>query len=158
MPRLPFRCPYFQLVWLSAIWAIENMKIPNRVLIIGILFCIAGATAIYAVISDLMRSHINVNFAVLMLPVGIGLLKGKARSQWWAGFWFILGYIGCAAAVILSFTSGANARAILFGRVVNGSAALPYFLAIVFFVVLVLAGLHVLLFTPKAKVYFQRER
>ena len=81
---------------------------PNFGAQLRILFCLAGMLAIWEVISDLVHSHLNLNFAVFLLPVGIGLLRGKPRSQWWARFWFILGYILCALLVVMVLVSPGN--------------------------------------------------
>jgi hypothetical protein len=63
------------------------MKRPTRITAIGTLFIIGGCVAAWEVIYDLFHSHVNLNFAVLMIPVGIGLLKGRASSRGWAKFW-----------------------------------------------------------------------
>jgi len=66
---------------------------PRSITIIGVLYIIGGVLSIWDVISDLFRSHININFAVCLLFVGIGLLKLKDSSRGWAIFWIVLGYI-----------------------------------------------------------------
>lgn len=48
---------------------------------------VGGCLAAWEVIYDLFHSHVNLNFTVLMFPVGIGLLKGRASSRGWAKFW-----------------------------------------------------------------------
>jgi uncharacterized membrane protein HdeD (DUF308 family) len=63
------------------------MKRPTRITIIGALFMIGGCLAAWEVINDLFHSHVNLNFGVLMIPVGIGLLKGRASSRGWTKFW-----------------------------------------------------------------------
>jgi len=63
------------------------MRRPTRITIIAALFIIAGCLAAWEVIYDLFHDHLNLNFAVLMIPVGIGLLKGRASSRGWAKFW-----------------------------------------------------------------------
>lgn len=64
-------------------------KMPKRVLIIGLLFCLSGILAIWDVLSGICQNRLSLNFAVLLLPVGIGLLRGRQRSQWWARFCII---------------------------------------------------------------------
>ena len=44
---------------------------PIRILIIGLLSCLAGVLAIWEVIADLMQDHLNLNFAVFLLPVAV---------------------------------------------------------------------------------------
>jgi hypothetical protein len=48
---------------------------------------IGGCLAAWEVIYGLFHSHVNLNFGVLMIPVGIGLLNGRASSRGWAKFW-----------------------------------------------------------------------
>jgi len=129
---------------------------PKRIIIIGILFCLGGFLAIWEVLSDLFRSHINLNFAVFMLPVGIGLLRGKPRSQWWARFWIILGYILCALLVMIVILSPGNAHASWLGREIRGSGAIPYVLLVSALLAVALIAMHKLLYSEKAKVYFNR--
>ena len=63
------------------------MKRPTRITVIGILFLLGGGLAAWEIVYDLFHDHVNLNFAVLMIPVGIGLLKGRASSRGWAKFW-----------------------------------------------------------------------
>jgi hypothetical protein len=58
---------------------------PKRVLIIGLQFCLGGLSAIWDMLFGLFHSRIGFNFGELLLPVGIGLLRGKPTSKWWAG-------------------------------------------------------------------------
>lgn len=66
---------------------------PRSITIIGVLYIVGGLLAIGDVISDLFRDHININFAVCLLFVGIGLLKLKESSRRWAIFWIVVGYM-----------------------------------------------------------------
>ena len=127
---------------------------PRRIIIIGILFCLGGALAICEVLSDLFQSHINLNFAVLLLPVGIGLLRGKPRSQWWARFWIILGYIVCTLLAVVVIAFPRNAHASWFGREIRGSEAVPYALLVSALFAGFLIVLHKLLYSEKAMAYF----
>jgi len=127
---------------------------PKRIFIIGILFCLGGVLAIWEVVSDLFRSHINLNFAVLLLPVGIGILKGKKSSQWWGRFWIILGYIGCGLLVGSSLVWPENVTANGFGREIKGSEAVPYVLAGTVIIAATFIVLHKLLYSETAINYF----
>ncbi len=128
---------------------------PKRIIVIGLLFCLAGVLAIWDVVSDLSRSRINLNFAVLLLPVGIGLLRGKASSQWWARFWIILGYIACGLGAILSFIMPGAARAVLFNQVVEGPRAVPYVVGGLASFALLFYVIHQLLYSKKASDFFE---
>ncbi len=74
------------------------MKRPIGLTIIGALFILVGASALFELVQDLMHRRISLNFAVLMIPVGIGLLKGRASSRSWAKFW-----IGLFLLVVTTF-------------------------------------------------------
>jgi len=129
---------------------------PKRVFIIGLLFCLGGILAIWEVLSGLFQSCLNLNFAVLLLPVGIGLLRGKQGSQWWARFWIILGYILCGALIILVMLSPGSARATWFGTELQGSGAAPYVIGMALFFAVLLFVLHKLLYSEKANRFFRR--
>ena len=129
---------------------------PKRIIIIGILFCLAGFSAIWEVLSDLMRSHINLNLAVFLVPVGIGLLRGKPRSQWWARLWIILGYTLCALLVVVVIMSPENAHASWFGSEIRGSRAIPFVLLLATLLAVALIAMHKLLYSEKSKIYFNK--
>ncbi len=130
---------------------------PKRILIIGLLFCLGGICAIWDVLSDLFQSRLNLNFGVLLLPVGIGLLSGKQSSQWWARFWIILGYIGCGLLVILVILSPESAHATRFDTKLQGSQAVPYVIGGALFFAVLLFILHRLLYSEKANRFFRRD-
>jgi hypothetical protein len=129
---------------------------PKRVLIIGLLFCLGGILAIWTVVSDLARSHINLNFAVLLLPVGIGLLRGRASSQWWARFWIILGYIFSGLLVTLAIAFPESIHTTWFKEEIRGSAAVPYVIGLSVLACVPLVILHRLLYSEKAIAFFRR--
>lgn len=72
------------------------MNRPISISIIAVIFIVAGTLSGIEIIYDLYHGSLNLNFAVLMLPVGIGLLKGKAASRTWAKVWIglIIGIVG----------------------------------------------------------------
>ena len=59
--------------------------------IVAVVFLVFGGLATYEVMVDLSRNHVNLNFAVLMLPCGIGLLRrselARKCSRPFAIFW-----------------------------------------------------------------------
>lgn len=129
---------------------------PKRILIIGLLFCLGGVLAIWEVASDLFRSHINVNFAVLLLPVGIGILKGKKSSQWWGRFWIILGYIGCVLLVMASLLFSSNVSADFFGKEIKGVQAVPFAIVGAMLFTALFMTMHRLLYSEVSQAYFTR--
>jgi uncharacterized integral membrane protein len=129
---------------------------PKRILIIGILYCLFGISAIWDVISSLLDSRINLNFGVLLLLVGIGLFKGKPSSRSWAIFWIFLGYLACLIITVLALIYPQRATVNWFGDVIKGHEAFPYALAITAAMVAGLIVIHKLLNTEKALAYFDR--
>jgi len=63
------------------------MKRPISITVIGAIFIIAGCLAVCGIVYDLFHDHLNFNLAVLMVPVGFGLLRGRSSSRGWAKFW-----------------------------------------------------------------------
>lgn len=127
-----------------------SATMPKRVLIIGLLFVVVGVLAILSIIEAAMYSRINLNFGVFLLPVGIGLLRGRASSQWWAHFWIILGYIALFALVCLALAYPRNAKVSWFDTHIRGSRAIPYVLGLSAFFAICLGICHRLLYSPKA--------
>ena len=129
---------------------------PKRILVIGILFCLGGVLAIWDIITDLFQSSISLNFAVFLLPVGMGLLKGKPSSQKWARFWVILGYIFCVfmTSFVIVFPESASVR--LAEHEIRGPEALPYALSLIALLAISLVVIHKLLYSEKALAYFNR--
>ncbi|MEA3212539.1 MAG: hypothetical protein QOE70_5596 [Chthoniobacter sp.] len=136
--------------------AYHPMPMPNRVLIIGILFCLGGLLAIWEVIFSALGGRLNLNFAVCLLPVGIGLLRGRRRSLWWARFWMILGYLLCAFLIIISIAAPNAAHASVFGRETSGPGAVPYVILAALLLAATLALLHRLLCSEKARDYLDQ--
>lgn len=126
---------------------------PKRILIIGLLGCLCGALAIWDIVSGLMRSHLNLNFSVFLLPVGIGLMRGKASSLWWAKFWVYLGYLICGLAFVAVALDPRGAKAEWMGREIMGVQATFSVIAVIVMVLLLLTGVLVVLRSAKATAY-----
>ena len=126
---------------------------PKRVLIIGLIFVLGGASAIWNILESAMNSRLTINAGVFLLPIGIGLLRGRASSQWWARFWIILGYIAIIVLVCLVFAYPQNAKVTWFDVQIHGHSAIPYFLGLAALFVTCLVLCHRLLYSPKACQY-----
>jgi len=129
---------------------------PKRILIIGILFCLAGVFAAWDIISGLTRSHLNLNFAVFSLPVGIGLLRGREKSRRWARFWIILGYIACGLLIVLSALNPGNAQATFFDKSLSGPPALLVIYPMAVAAAGILYIINRLLFSVRSNEHFGR--
>jgi hypothetical protein len=129
---------------------------PKRIIAIGLLFVICGLLAIWDVIAGLAHSKFNLNFAVLMLPVGIGLLRGKKSSQWWARFWIILGYCAMGLLILLAIAEPQSVYATWFGTQVRGPSAIPYVICVATVFTGVLIVLHRLLYSQRSNAYFNQ--
>ena len=128
---------------------------PGRILFLGLLFIAGGVAAIADILYALKERRISINVGVFMLPVGIGLLRGKLSSQWWARFWMILGYLLCAAAVILSVAFPRFLTLTWHDTVVlRGREVIPYMTAAAVIVALLIRLLHRLLDSEIACLYF----
>lgn len=128
---------------------------PNRILVIGLIYCLCGMLAIWSIIEGFFNNSLNFNFSACMLLVGIGLLKGRRSSLKWARIWVGLGYLLSAIVVVVLFLKPYSAYVNLFSLQLKGADAIPY--AIVF-ILLFIAGLAVvdkLLRSPKARAYCQ---
>ena len=77
------------------------MKRSKSITIIGALYIIAGCLAACQMLYGLFHDHLYLNFTVLMLPVGLGLLKGRASSRGWAKAWIRLFSLLCGIWLIL---------------------------------------------------------
>lgn len=132
---------------------------PARVLIIGAIFCLAGVLAIWSVIvAALVESRLNINLAAFMLPVGIGLFKGRPSSRAWAGFWIVLGYLGCLLMAGLTVAAPQSVSGSWFERELHGAEAASYALLAAATMLVVLIAVHKLLYSEKASAYFSRDR
>ena len=125
-------------------------------MIIGLLFVAFGLLAIWDIIYRLTHNEIYLNFAVFMLPVGIGLLRRKRSSQWWARFWIILGYCFNGLLVLFAISMPQYVHATLFGYQIYGRSAVPYVIGVAFVFAAELIVVHRLLYSEKANQFFNR--
>ena len=129
---------------------------PKRIIAIGLIFVVCGLLAIWGFFAGLAQNRISLNFAVLMLPVGIGLLRGKRSSQWWARFWIVLGFCVVGLLVLLAIVMPHNVHATWFGNKIRGPSAVPYVMLVAIGFSVVLVVMHRLLCSEKSNAYFNR--
>jgi hypothetical protein len=104
------------------------MKRPISITIIGIFFVIGGLMAGIDIIRGLFNDHLNLNFGVLWVPVGFGLMKGRSSSRGWAKWW--IGLFSLVIGGLLAFYPffGDSYTVSWFGQPVIGTE--KHFLAI----------------------------
>lgn len=74
---------------------------PRSLTILAWIFIVCGASAVWKMVDDLLSDSLSINLAFLMIPVGFGLLKGRASSVKWAKIW-----VGLFAALVVVLTGG----------------------------------------------------
>lgn len=106
------------------------MKRPVGITIIGILFVISGLWTGFEIVRDLFNDRLNLNFGVLMAPVGFGLMRGQSSSRGWARFW--IGSFSLVLGGLLVFYPfyGDSYKISCFGHPVTGT--LRHFFAVGF--------------------------
>jgi cellulose synthase/poly-beta-1,6-N-acetylglucosamine synthase-like glycosyltransferase len=127
---------------------------PKRILIIGLVFCLGGIHATWEMLSALMDSRIFLDVGALMLPVGIGLLRGRARSRWWARVWILIGYAICAIALVIALFNPQSVSISWPAPGTRGIPALPYAFACLFLAFLTLHIMQRLLDSRKSREWF----
>ena len=81
--------------------------IPKPLKVVAYLFIIGGIFAVIEVIMALLNSRISINFGILGIFIGQGLLRLNPHSLSWAMFFVWLGLIFTPiAAVLFLFTPG----------------------------------------------------
>lgn len=131
---------------------------PKRLAIIGTLFILAGISALWSIISGLLDNHVNINFAVLLLPVGIGLLRGKHHSRISAIVITYIGYLLCLILTLTFLTSQDNITFTYPGHTITGPDALPPTLAAILVAFTLLLIQHLTLKSPKVIAYCEGKR
>lgn len=81
---------------------VQSLPRPRGLTLVGWLFILSGISAAVGMVVGFSLNHvIGLNLAVLMLPVGLGLLRGRSSSIWWAKFWLGFGMVVCAVALVM---------------------------------------------------------
>jgi len=137
---------------------------PKRILIIGILFCLVGLISIWGIISNLIQSGsvlselvIDINtIQALALPIGIGLLMRRQWSQWWARLAIVVGYVFCLMSVFVAVISPEKVYFTWFNQSITGDWKIRFFLASMLLIISMLVCINRLLYSEKAKNYFNQ--
>ena len=76
---------------------------PSSLTIVAWLFIISGGFSAYDIISGLWQQRVSLNFGVLFIFIGGGLLKLRPAAHSWALAMVVLAWFILAVAVICSF-------------------------------------------------------
>jgi hypothetical protein len=131
---------------------------PTRVLVIGLLFCTAGVLALGSMIWGFSKGRLDLNPMALMLLVGIGVLRGRTNSQWWATLWLIFGYGLCGVLVVAELAWPGQTDIQGFGYHFKGGYPIPGLFACCLIPAVGLITLHVLLSSRKSQEWFRQIR
>lgn len=89
---------------------------PLSLKIVAWLFIIGGCFAVIEVITGLLRGHININFGVLGIFIGIGLLKLKNGWRVCALIFLLFTLILMPIIVVIMLSMSGNAQFNVFGQ------------------------------------------
>ncbi|RYD39850.1 MAG: hypothetical protein EOP85_15245 [Verrucomicrobiaceae bacterium] len=131
---------------------------PRRVLLVGALFCLVGGAVICQILWDLFHHRLSFDLTVLMLPVGVGLLRGRTSSKWWATLWCIYGYGMSLIFVMLDLLEPGRVTLKVFGHEVEGGYPRPLFLTLAILMAAGFMTMHYLLASRKSAEYFREQR
>lgn len=127
---------------------------PLRVYFLGGLFLLLGFAAVLTTVRQFQEGTVNINLAILLIPIGVGLLLGWRSCLAWAKFVIGCGWALLAVASILAVLKPEAAVARWGGQVYRGSEALPSVLGITLALATGLYGLWWLLQSPPTQRYF----
>ncbi len=84
------------------------MNRPLSITLIGTTLIFLGLYVGLGMIMDAIQRHrYFLNLAVLMIPIGIGLLRGRPNSAFWARA--SIAFVGlCSAGIVLRFLAGTH--------------------------------------------------
>lgn len=130
---------------------------PKRLLAIALFFCLGGLLTAWAIGSAfaIKQSQNYSLIPLLLLPIGIGLMRGNPGSRLWAQFWCIL--FGGFTLLSLALALMAGHQQLTFALhdfYRRGADALPYHIASHLLLALLFTGMLLTLRSQKTKNYF----
>lgn len=83
------------------------MRLPPALRIVAGLFIVSGTFAIVRTVPDLLANHVHVDSDLFDVLIGIGLLRLRAASLWWAKFSLGLRLLSLSVmTVVVTFGGG----------------------------------------------------
>ena len=98
----------------------DRGKLPASLVVVAVLFIIGGVSSVIEVLLSLMNGHININFGVLGLFIGPGLLRLRRGWRTCALVFIWLGLIFAPIVALLVLTTNGQANFNVFGQRVGG--------------------------------------
>ena len=126
---------------------------PLRIWFLGLLYAMGGVLAIWQVVEAGLGGTVSLNFAVFLLPVGLGLLAGKLSSLSWAKFWVGFGWAVIVLALVVAVIRPDVVHSSWNGRELTGRDALPTVFGVSAGVALILYGIWRLLKSQTTEAY-----
>lgn len=85
-----------------------DMKRPLSITIVGTTLLLLGLYVGLVMVMEALQHRFFLNFAALMVPIGIGVLRCGPASAWWARVSVVL--VGLSSAgIVLRFVAGTHA-------------------------------------------------
>jgi serine/threonine protein kinase len=137
--------------------SILPVRRPWSLIIVAALFLLSGFQNALSIAQGIPRHNYMINFGVLAIPIGVGLLR---RRRWWrilalATLWLVLCFvIGVVGLVVADYLP--NASVMFFGRVITGPARIWIMLLEAASVVALLGWMCHVLVRTEVKAQFQR--
>ena len=133
-----------------------DSRIPTSLKIVAGLFFLAGASSLIQIIASLTKGEISLNFGVLALFVGYGLLQLK--KGWWTVALFLLwiAFLGSTAFTLMLAFSQAPLSVNMFGEKV-GHAPKIYGFAVILVIFLVALWQYRVLTKQEIKELFEKK-
>jgi len=131
----------------------KSKPIPVSLIVVAILFILGGISAVIEVVVSLMNSHININFGVLGLFIGPGLLRLSRGWRTCALVFLWIALIGIPIIMIVIISHSAPLNFTLFGQKV-GHASKELGLAVAAIVFVVVLWQYRVLTRPDVRALF----
>ncbi len=132
----------------------NNRKhLPLSLKIVAILGVLAGLTSLLETLGSFMTNHVKINFGIIELFTGIGLLRGIKIWRSIALLVIWITFIATPTLIILHFSNQRELRVKFFGQIIK---PLPIEVVITFGVIILVYCLikHIVLFKKDVLAYF----
>lgn len=133
--------------------SVTGRRIPVSLWIVGLLFFLTGLIALFEVLADLTRQHINFNFSVLGLLIGPGLWRRRPGWRICALAFLWIALIGIPIVTFIMMANASRLQLTLFGQPA-GRAPVELLIGLVTVVYLLVIWQYLVLIRPDVKALF----